>query len=140
MRIGPNSCARGADTRPGGNMRNPIHHLSKMSLHEAAHAVIARALGIDLDGEVCMRTGDKDTSAGVTTVSAGSLAKSAGPEAQIEGYEKDAKVALAAPIAQERLFPVGDEAADDMLDKWQKEFIRDIYEPHLQGRRAVRRA
>lgn len=95
-------------------MRNPIHHLSKMSLHEAAHAVIARALGIDLDGEVCMRTGDKDTSAGVTTVSAGSLAKSAGPEAQIEGYEKDAKVALAAPIAQERLFPVGDEAADDI--------------------------
>ena len=71
----------------------------KLAFHEAGHAVVAHALGVEVLSVIMLPTGQ--ARAGVITRSALSLAIDSGDrQAIIAGAEKDLKVALAGSVAE----------------------------------------
>jgi ATP-dependent Zn protease len=68
-----------------------------IAFHEAAHAVIARVLGIPCLGIMMFSTGEG--AAGALTQSAAHSSRNDTIEEQIRGLKNDAKVSLAGPIA-----------------------------------------
>jgi hypothetical protein len=73
-----------------------------MSYHEAGHAVVARALGVEVIAAISMDYPDADTAAAVPTASALHRSRGADTATQIRAAEADAMVALAGAIAQKR--------------------------------------
>jgi ATP-dependent Zn protease len=68
-----------------------------VAYHEAGHAVVARLLGQSI---VSVAIGADDDSAAAVTSSAAHAARERDAAAQVSGYETDAMIALAGPIAQ----------------------------------------
>ncbi len=77
-----------------------------IAIHEAGHAVVARVLCIPVDHVAMSRTDKESSTASARTVSASWLAKDADRPAQIQAAEKDAKVCLAGPLAQQKYQPL----------------------------------
>jgi hypothetical protein len=72
--------------------------------HEAGHAVVARLLGVGTLLVALFATSD-DNSASALTASAAWKARADDVPSRIAAHEKDAKVALAGPLAQYRYRP-----------------------------------
>jgi hypothetical protein len=75
-----------------------------IAYHEAGHAVIARALGVGVTHVAIFPTSD-GVRAVAQTRSAYWLARADDAPAQIAGYETDASVSFAGPLAQHRYRP-----------------------------------
>jgi hypothetical protein len=89
-----------------------------IAYHEAGHAVVARKLGVEVVYVVMFPTDDGGV-AGAQTRSAAYLAGGMNVTAKVSGFETDAKVALAGPIAQQQARPGSFrawQAADDFAN------------------------
>jgi hypothetical protein len=88
----------------------------------AGHAVIARVLGLGVPYAALFGI-DPNSNAGVTTTSASWRARSDDVAAQVTGFEKDAKVALAGAQAQQRYRPLGRGRIDRARrNEWSSDF------------------
>jgi hypothetical protein len=79
-------------------------HRAIVAYHEASHAVAARVQGVGVD-RIAMFPTDEGGTPAAATHSAAYLADKSDPAACITGREKDARVALAGNIGQQRARP-----------------------------------
>jgi hypothetical protein len=79
-------------------------HRAIVAYHEASHAVGARVQGVGVD-RIAMFPTDEGGTPAAATHSAAYLADKSDPAACIAGHEKDARVALAGHIGQQRARP-----------------------------------
>ena len=80
-----------------------------IAYHEAGHAVVARLLDQKIVSATISEIADDNTS--VLRTSAAHAARESGTAARVAGYEIDAKISLAGPMAQLRSRPSRDRAA-----------------------------